>query len=349
MAKIGDASDPDSVAMLSSIETGPARMNRDTTAFAFALKARHYRDETPLDQLSLFGSPRHETDSFFEVHVYDLAKRVGPRRIARWTVDPRENVRIVGWDERGIVVARGEGDTIRAVRLDPGTGLAREFGPTSEKELGRLGSTLNHLGTGSDEKHRTHVDEGMREYFLWSPALRTRELLFSVPFEHGGHRERDAELIRSYQDRDRYSDTIHRIWETKTVRTNDGTRFLVETSVPRAGTESRDYVLELVLEVPDTTQEKDNVFADIHVPLADMAFRLGTTGTRIEIEVPDRRVLELLTPYRRSRQIQPPTYRNAVWLSLRPVARPGDEERLPPGVLDGNGGVGYTGIEVPLQ
>jgi len=292
-------------------------MNRDTTWAAVGITYTHTRP------ISLFAL---RSDYAFEIHTYDIAHRKGPRRIVRWVYDGNESPWIVGWDDSGLIVARGPRDAMKPMRVDPVTGASRPMNLVPAKSLKEWSESLN--GPWGDQ-NRTHIAGRSEGYFLWNARTRQWEFLFPSPTEPG---EPPNAYRAELAVRDRYADTIHRIWQVSTRQMADNARFLVKTYVPRPGTGSRAYLVSLTIELPDTSREVERIYADQWVPLAAQEIIVGPGATTLEIPISNQRLRELIIPYRRS--IHRPTWSKAVTprvrVKLQPVLLPGDAAKLPP-------------------
>jgi len=342
------AANPDSTRRLSHIRAAPPIANRDTTAIALGIDAELYREPSELEATQFLDDARYKLGRYFDVLVFDLVRRKGPRRIAQWDLGATDKMRTVGWDGDGIIVAHGEGDTVRAERVDPVSGAVRSFGPTTAAALVQLGHKLNNIGSGPDERLRTHIEESAGEYFLWNPRSRQKEFLFALPRSRDGAPDPDSVYSLAYREPNRHVDSIHRIWAMTTRQEPDSARFVIETFVPRPARVARPYVVTLTIEVPDTTGERDNVFGSISVPLMQKRMTLGPNATVLEFPMSYKNLRAMLAPYRRSRQVRPPTWNTAVWVNMRPVPLAADKQKLPPGILDGNAISDRTSVEVPI-
>ena len=188
----------------------------------------------------------------------------------------------------------------------------------------------------------------MGEYFLWNPRSRQKEFLFVLPRSRDGAPDPDSVYSLTYREPNRHVDSIHRIWAMSTRQEADSARFVIETFVPRPAKVARPYVVTLTIEVPDTTGERDNSFGSIPVPLMERRLTLGPNATVLEFPVAYKKLRNLLAPYRRSRQIRPPTWSTAVWVSLRPVPLAAEKQKLPPGILNGRAISDRTWVEVAI-
>ena len=253
---------------------------------------------------------------------------------------------MIGWDDSGIVVARGLPGAEFPVRVDPVTGAASAIANLPGRDLKAWSKSLNSPGPWEDAKHRTHVFQSDEGFLLWSAPSRHEEFLFALPSEHEGFPNRHllgpTELVAR-----RHAATIHRIWSASTRQEADSARFIVETYVPRPGSEPKDYMLSLQLEMPDTSSRAEDAFKDRRVPLARRGFRLGPTATTLQLAVPNRQLRDLIRPYRRD--MRPPSWSGTVDILLRPVPIAGTDWDAPPGLWAGIASVGETSVTIPIR
>lgn len=316
-------------------------MNRDSTWMAVGVTFAHVRTESHI--LSWLLGPRSVIERGFEIQTYDLKNRRGPHRIARWPRLPRESPWLIGWDDSGILVARGLQDRMRTERVDPLTGDTMTI--AHQGSLGEWSDALNDFGSGWDPMRRTHVLGGEAGFFLWNPRTRQKEFLFALPPEHEGHPDPMAPWRVESAARERDSDMIHGIWAVLTRPGADSTRFLIETYVPRPGAETRSYVLTLSIDMPDTTGS----FSDPTLPLERRVFRLGPTATKLQLAVSTRRLQKMLDPYRRRVQMRPPTWSAPVFVDLRRVPEhEASSQRFGP-VPEAIAGIGVTEVLIPIH
>ena len=307
-------------------------MNRDTTWTAVGITFTHTR------QVALLAL---RTKYAFEIHTYDVAHRKGPRRIVRWVGDGHESPWIVGWDDSGLIVARGPRNAGDPVRVDPVSGVSRPMASVPAKSLDELSQSLNWR-----DRHRTYVFDGNEGFFLWNPRTRQSEFLFPWPTEPG---EPQDAFRAEMAVRERYADTLHRIWEVSARQASDSTRFRIETYVPRPGWGSRLYVLSLNIERPDTSRNADHFFDDRTNPLAAREVLLGAAATTLEFPVSNRRLQASLFAYRTWMHLRPSS--KSVWarvvIKLRPVPLPEDAARLPYAYRDSSSEDVDVSIAVP--
>jgi hypothetical protein len=321
---------------------GDPVLNRDTTWMAVGIKFEHTR---PLRLRELLTGRRY-IERGYEIQTYDLAHRKGPWRIVRWQINETEHPRVVGWDDSGIVVARGLEDAMLPVRVDPITGASKPIGNVPGRSLKAWSKALNDHGSGWDRMRRTHVVRRAEGYFLWNPRSRHEEFLFGLPAEHEGYL--DLTSGRWDIERQRDAGTIHGVWAVSTRPEADSTRFVVTTYVPRPGSDSRLYAFWVRVELPDTTGETEKIFADRTIPLGRRELRLGPTATTLQLAISNRRLRDLIEPYRRPEQMRPPAWWAPVTVELHRVPTHEDSTRFQPVIPEEIAGDTETGVNIPI-
>lgn len=330
------------------LTAGDPVMNRDTTWMAVGIEFSHTRPLTLREFLSIVfaGRPRF-VEYGYEIQTYDLAHRKGPWRIVRWPIKETEHPFVVGWDDSGIVVARGHPDAMFPVRVDPATGAPSPIGNVPGRSLKAWAEQLNDLGSGWDRMRRTHIVRGAEGYFLWNPRSRHEEFLFGLPAEHEGYPE--VASGRWEIERERDAGTIHGIWSVSIRPEADSTRFVVETYVPRPGTAARTYAFWVRVEMPDTTRETEKIFADRTIPLGRRELRLGPTATTLQLSVSNRQLQALIEPYRRPLQLLPPAWSAPVYVELHRVPSHEDTTRLQIRIPEESAGDAETVVNIPIH
>jgi hypothetical protein len=333
----------------SSTSASEANLNPDSTAFAFGSEFIRYRNTTFLDELNDLGGGSAVAEHDYELHVFDLAHRTGPHRLIRWRVKPGESTpRIVAWVEEGILVEFGPRNRMRREVVDPKSSVSHRLDRESERAIDKRLREREHADGGRDERHRIHVERSTEGFFVWHPETRQKELLFTLPLHHEGESKPDSIDHARQVARDRYADTIHRVWEQSAVQGPLSTDFAVETYVPRPGTGPRAYLLVVTVEPPDTSDGMGTGDMPDFVPILQREFRLGPRATTIHVKVSNRELRRLVQPLLRAAERRTATWEGSVDLILRPVPLPRDAEIIPPGILDGNAGYGgYVRLSVP--
>lgn len=328
---------------------GDPVMNRDTTWMAVGIEFSHTRPLTLPEVLATVfaGRPRF-IERGYEIQTYDLAHRNGPWRIVRWPIKETEHPWVVGWDDSGIVVARGLEGAMVAARVDPGTGMPTPIGNVPGRSLKAWSEQLNDLGSGWDRMRRTHIERGAEGYFLWNPRLRHEEFLFGLPAKHEGYFDLTAGGPAQVE-RERDADTIHGVWAVSIRPQADSTRFVVETYVPRPGHDARTYAFWVRVEMPDTTGETEKIFADRTIPLGRRELRLGPTATTLQLAVSNRQLQALIEPFRRPVQMRPPAWWARVTVELHRVPSHEDTTRFQPIIPEESAGDAETGVNIPIH
>jgi len=309
-------------------------MNRDTTSAAVGIEITHYGRWNVYEALY---SGHRRIDHEYEIHTYDVAHRVGPRRILRWDLRDAESPWIVGWDDSGLVVARGPIDDMVPLRVDPVTGASRPLAFVPTPSLKAWSRRLNH-----DDRLRMQVVRRDDGFYLWIPRTRRWEFLFQQPIVP----EKPADApAADMAVRDRYADSIHRIWQVSTRQEADSVRFIIDTYVPRPGTGARLYFVSLYMDLPDTSR----IDANRRFPLGKRGIRVGSASTTLEFAISNGQLREMIIPYRHL--MHRPTWSKAietrVEIQLKPVRLPGDENRLPPAYWTTSSESAEVAIPVP--
>jgi hypothetical protein len=309
---------------------------------AVGIEFSHHRQANVFDVIPPLSRVGTRIEQGFEIQTYDLAHRQGPRRIVRWRVRDAEHPWVIGWDDSGIVVARGLPNSETPVRVDPVTGAVSRIVNVPGRDLKAWSEALNGASSWEEKKHRTHVFRTEEGFFLWNPRSRQEEFLFALPAEHDGF-PRWSVAGPTQVAAHRYAATIHRVWSASTRQEADSARFIVETYVPHPGSESRTYVLSLGIEVPDTLGPA----MAMHVPLAQRGLMLGPTATTMQLAVSNRQLRDLIRPYRR--RVRPPAWWSPVFVDLRPAPASGSAPGPPPGLVWDMASDGETSVTIPIR
>lgn len=201
----------------------------------------------------------------FDVMVYDLRTRQGPRVLATFDRFQHTSFYIVGWTEDGIYVQRrsyrlNDRKSIPGAlwRVDPATGLKRRIHPPLDETMRRLSS---YRSARVHQWSMVQVRSG--EYFLLDPSGCYLELLFTLPASH----ERDFEARRR---NNRMIDAVARLSSVRTRPERDSVRFLITTCARRPREQGRRYRFDFRVHVLDTTMASQNMYTWVAVPIGSM-------------------------------------------------------------------------------
>jgi hypothetical protein len=293
----------------------------------------HVRHRTWLDDLALFAT-RHDpaVENGYEVLTYDLSRRTGPRRVARWLRDERRSPLVVGWDSLGIIVDLDERDRVeRLRRIDPATGVLRPCELPPGRSLGEWRSDLNENDSAFDRSRRMHVDSHISGFYLWDPRSRTEDFLFRLPLVHEGYVDADSAYHVDEAAAEAFGGAMHDLWGATTRTGVDSVRVDVETYVTRPGNDSCSYVISLALEVPDPPNDTATRSATQVVSLMQRTIRLGPRGETLHLAVSTRRLRSIIQPY--LGRMRRPTWAKEVGtgleVELRRIPRPDDPPPMP--------------------